>query len=600
MQSMTAGTRSLALEETLLEPTALPPPPMRHALFTMLIALAALLHLGTIGSGDLYSQTEGQYAGAAREMVETHQWLLPTNDGIPRLQKPPLLYWLIIASFKFFGINAAAARLPIALAVVALVALIFLIGEKLTDYWRGFIAGLIYLSFCGTFLLTRIVMPEPLVSAFIAGAILCAICGYQRRGHRRASFAGFWICSAFACLTKGLLGVAYPVAILLLLSLFYREARLRFRALARWEYVTLFVLIVAPWHVWAERHFPGYFRYQVSTEWWGHLRGLTDEIHDYKGMPAYQFLVMHLAWWFPWSIALLPGVIFAWRRVVRPHEINFADALPLCWMAIIFVPLLFLGQRQDYYSMTMWSALALWAAVAWDRMPQKLRAAGTIAVALLGLMGITAGFFLVGVTRSLNGSWGTMDARWTAWRALHEMPVSAWLMLRPLLATTGLSLVLLSLVALYFIFKRRERLAAIALAAAMIPAGLGMIEGVARTAPYFSLADVARFLNPRLDAGGQAIFEGPFDDSSSLVFYLNRKFLLVNQNRQKAAPIGRPPIDIFVNEDSVLEKWSQANAVFLIVEQSRADYWKQVLTSRFHIYHQLTASGTYVVLSNQL
>src|SRR5207253_725641 len=82
-------------------------------------------------------QTAGQYAGAAREMVEAHRWLLPTNDGIPRLQKPPLLYWLIILSFKLFGVSAAAARLPGALATVASVALIFLIGEKLTDYWRG-------------------------------------------------------------------------------------------------------------------------------------------------------------------------------------------------------------------------------------------------------------------------------------------------------------------------------------------------------------------------------------------------------------------------------------------------------------------------------
>jgi hypothetical protein len=96
------------------------------------------------------------------------------------------------------------------------------------------------------------------------------------------------------------------------------------------------------------------------------------------------------------------------------------------------------------------------------------------------------------------------------------------------------------------------------------------------------------------------IFEGPFDDSSSLVFYLNRKFLLVNQNSQKAAPIGRPSIDIFVNEEAVLEKWVGADAVYLIVEQSRADYWKQLLTSRFHIYHQVTTSGTYVVLGNQL
>src|ERR1700745_3992312 len=145
---MTARPRALRMKETLLEPATLPPPPTRHALLVILIALAALLHVVTIGTGDLYSETEGQYAGAAREMAASHNWLLPTNDGIPRLQKPPLLYWLIIASYKVLGVNEAAARLPIALAVVATVALIFLIGEKLTDYWGGFIARLICLSFC--------------------------------------------------------------------------------------------------------------------------------------------------------------------------------------------------------------------------------------------------------------------------------------------------------------------------------------------------------------------------------------------------------------------------------------------------------------------
>src|SRR5438477_1581796 len=189
---MDAGTRTFRIDETLLDPPALNPPPTRHALFAFLLALAALLHCATSGWGDLYNETDGQYAGAAREMLQTHHYVLPTNDGVPRLQKPPLLYWLIIVSYKIFGVNAAAARLPVAAAIVATVALTFLIGERLRHYWHGFFAGLIYLSSCGTFLLGRIIMPEPVFGAFVAGGIFCALCGYQRRQYRCFWFAGLW------------------------------------------------------------------------------------------------------------------------------------------------------------------------------------------------------------------------------------------------------------------------------------------------------------------------------------------------------------------------------------------------------------------------
>ena len=77
-------------------------------------------------------------------------------------------------------------------------------------------------------------------------------------------------------------------------------------------------------------------------------------------------------------------------------------------------------------------------------------------------------------------------------------------------------------------------------------------------------------------------------------------FFFVNQNPRKEAPIGAPATDIFLDEQAVLERWGAPDAVYLIIEQDRVAHWKKLLIERFHIYHQITASGTYVVLSNQL
>jgi hypothetical protein len=153
-------------------------------------------------------------------------------------------------------------------------------------------------------------------------------------------------------------------------------------------------------------------------------------------------------------------------------------------------------------------------------------------------------------------------------------------------------------VATYFLMKDYERLSIVVVFAAMIPLGLSSIEGVARVAPFFSLANAAAYLNARMGEGEEVFYEGSLHTGSSLLFYLNRRFFLVNQaDDEFIQQLGAGKLE--VTEETVLAHWSEQKPVFLIIEQNRVPYWQRLITERFHIFHQVTTCGTYVVLSNE-
>ena len=110
--------------------------------------------------------------------------------------------------------------------------------------------------------------------------------------------------------------------------------------------------------------------------------------------------------------------------------------------------------------------------------------------------------------RAADGHWGTTAARSTAWRTLQEIPLSTWLGFRSLCGVRGLALLFFPAIAPLVHRQNRERIALTAIAAAMVPIGFAMIDGVARVAPYFSLADAAAFINARVAPNDKVIYEG--------------------------------------------------------------------------------------------
>lgn len=566
---MVAGARTFNLEDSLLAPQILNPPPTRHALLACLLALAALLHIGAAGWGDLFDGAEGQLSGGAREIVQSDQWLAPTVDGGPLLQSPPLAYWIVAGSDKIFGVTATAARLPIALVMIGSVALTFLIGERLAGYWRGFAAGLILLCSGSAFLFGRLVAPDSILTLFICSALYCAVRGYQQQKFRRSWFAGVWISVSFAALTKGPVAIIYVAAILAVLAIFLREARLRFRALFHWTNLVLFAVIVTPWFARIENQFPGFLsRFPI----WG------DEV---ASVPGWRWLLLPLAAWFPAILLIFPGLVAAPRKIIRPGEFGFADLLPLAW---ILVGLAAVALTRDRILLaTVTPGFAIFAACGWERISRPLRMAGIALATLIG----------VAVAASAQSRPEIFERLFA--RSLNDTP---WLSFQPLAQITIAALLVFGISALLLIRQRGE-ITLILAVAAMVPSGFCLVEGEARAAPFFSLADAAEYLNPRLGRNGQVIFEGSPRNGSSLTFYLDKNFFLVNQ---VPGPFeqSNEARNKYLDEHFVLEAWDRSDPIYLIIDESRVGHWQRLITDRVHIYHQVTTCGSRVVLSNQM
>ncbi len=150
----------------------------RHALCIALVVLVWLaLYVPGIWSPPLLDDADSVHAEAAREMMLRHDWSTLYVNGLRYLEKAPLLYWGMAASYEVFGATDWAARLPLALGVLALLLATYAIGRHHFDAAAGLYAALaLGLSF-GPYIYTRILIPDILVALWLTLGLHCFLVG---------------------------------------------------------------------------------------------------------------------------------------------------------------------------------------------------------------------------------------------------------------------------------------------------------------------------------------------------------------------------------------------------------------------------------------
>ncbi len=334
---------------------------IRKSSVAVLVILWTLIYFSTMFSPALLDDADTVHAEAAREMVLHQDWVTLHANGIRYLEKAPLMYWSVAASYLLGGVSEWTTRLPLMLGVLGLVLATYLLGGEAFGERGGFYSALVMVTALGPYLFTRFLIPDVMVGLWLALSFYFFLKSLKEDPPTRWTCWGLAVSCALNVLTKGLIGLVFPVAVIGLYLLLTGNLRhlLRLRLISS---TAVLLLVAAPWHILAGLRNPdqgsmrGFFWFYFVNEHF--LRYLNKRVpRDYDTVPLILFWALLLLWLIPW-VAFLPQTLksIGWRRVEdqRPR----ANLLFFLWALVILVFFSF-STRQEYYTIPALPGLAL-------------------------------------------------------------------------------------------------------------------------------------------------------------------------------------------------------------------------------------------------
>jgi 4-amino-4-deoxy-L-arabinose transferase-like glycosyltransferase len=607
-----------------------------------------ILQIGGLFSPGLLDDVDSVYIEIAREMLQRHDLVTPTVDGIRFFDKPPLMYWMAAGSMHVFGVHDWAARLPLALGVLALLFAVYALGIRLFSGLSphphpdraGLYAALATGLSVGPYLYTRFYIPDILIALWMTLAVHLFLIALERAREGRSTLLpglGFGVVMALDVLSKGLIGLVFPLGFVLLYLVLTRNLRL-IRRLSVPSSTLVFLAVAAPWHILAALRNPAIalppgLGLPPTAGWtWFYLynehiaRFLGRRIpHDYGQVPIPLFWLLLLLWLLPWT-AFLPAAVLNAVRRLRSRTLNasgFSEAAlaPLLWAGLI-LGFFTLSSRQEYYHLPALPALALLVGgllAAADRQPGDLKPAGPFSAdareqalrgsqflllplgallfLLCGYLALTAPTPAPGVT--LNDLLSSNPALYNlSLGHIFDLTGAAMGFFRLPLLTVALSMLLLGPGSHLLRRAGRTFAANLVLAAGMTGVLLAAHEGYVRFNPILGSKDLALAINAARQPGDIIAIDGELTSGSSLLFYTQQPALLVN-GRVNGAWFGSFWPDaprIFLSDADLAHLWSGPRRVFLLTYHP--DQRQRDLASVAPVV-DLASSGGKTVLSNR-
>jgi 4-amino-4-deoxy-L-arabinose transferase-like glycosyltransferase len=348
-----------------------------------LFILFCLFWLYALGARILVPTDEGRYAEMAREMVATGDWITTRLNGIKYFEKPPLQTWMNALTFELFGLGEWQARLWTGLNGLLGVVLVAYTGKRVFNSRVGITAGLVLGSSFWWAALGHINTLDMGLSGMMTVA-LCALLIAQRNDatarERRNWMMACWAGMALAVLSKGLIGIVLPGAVLVLYTFIARDWAI-WKRLHLVLGTVVFFAICAPWFVLVSMKNPEFAHFFFIHE---HFERFTTKIH-HRYAPWYYFIPLLIGGIMPWLGVMMQSLWQGRRDASSGFQ---PKKILLIWALFIFFFFSISDSKLPSYILPIFPALAMLIACYLESASSKAISYSAILIAVLSAIGL--------------------------------------------------------------------------------------------------------------------------------------------------------------------------------------------------------------------